>query len=117
MRAQMIKALALATLAFAAAATAAEGDEGERVYNKWCSHCHNSGRGNPGTESLRFKYGDKIPAVLLERSDLTPQAVTTFVRTGVMSMPPFRKTEISDAELTALSAYIAQANSRNKKKK
>jgi mono/diheme cytochrome c family protein len=43
--------------------------------------------------------------------------VTTFVRTGVMSMPPFRKTEISDAELTALSAYIAQANSRNKKKK
>jgi (+)-pinoresinol hydroxylase len=97
----------LASLAFTAAAAAAE-NEGERVYNKWCSHCHNSGRGNPGTQSLQFKYAGKVPAVLLERSDLTPQAVAQFVRQGALSMPPFRKTEITDAELAALAAYVGK---------
>jgi (+)-pinoresinol hydroxylase len=80
---------------------------GEAVYNRWCTHCHSPGRGNPGTESLQVKYGGKIPAVLLERSDLSPQAVAQFVRSGVLSMPPFRKTEVTDAELTAVAAYVA----------
>jgi (+)-pinoresinol hydroxylase len=81
---------------------------GEAVYNRWCTHCHSPGRGNPGTESLQVKYGGRIPAVLLERSDLSPQAVAQFVRTGVLSMPPFRKTEVTDAELLAVAAYVAQ---------
>jgi (+)-pinoresinol hydroxylase len=80
---------------------------GEAVYNRWCTHCHSPGRGNPGTESLQVKYDGRIPAVLLERSDLSPQAVAQFVRTGVLSMPPFRKTEVTDAELAAVAAYVA----------
>jgi (+)-pinoresinol hydroxylase len=97
----------------AAAASAAHAAEptpavsGEAVYNRWCTHCHSPGRGNPGTESLQVKYGGKIPAVLLERSDLSPQAVATFVRSGVLSMPPFRKTEVTDAELAAVAAFVA----------
>jgi mono/diheme cytochrome c family protein len=31
----------------------------------------------------------------------------SFVRSGVSVMPPFRKTEISDADLAALAAYLA----------
>jgi len=46
--------------------------------------------------------------VLLERTDLSPEAVTLFVRQGVLSMPPFRKTEVTDAELAALSAFVSQ---------
>lgn len=80
---------------------------GQAVYQRWCVHCHSDGRGNPGTDSLRVKYGGKVSPVLLERTDLTPQAVAVFVRQGVLSMAPFRKTEISDAELTALAAYVA----------
>jgi mono/diheme cytochrome c family protein len=34
------------------------------------------------------------------------------VRTGVLSMPPFRKTEITDAELAALSTYVARGTKR-----
>jgi len=34
--------------------------------------------------------------------------VKMFVRQGVLSMPPFRKTEITDAELAALGDYIAK---------
>jgi (+)-pinoresinol hydroxylase len=93
---------------FVPAAEPAQPVSGEAVYNRWCTHCHSPGRGNPGTESLQVKYGGKIPAVLLERSDLSPQAVAQFVRSGVLSMPPFRKTEVTDAELAAVAAYVAQ---------
>ncbi|MCC6630779.1 MAG: c-type cytochrome [Gammaproteobacteria bacterium] len=114
MRALKLSALAPAVLAaglFASLAPAAEPAQqvsGEAVYKRWCTHCHSPGRGNPGTDSLQVKYGGKLPAVLLERSDLSPQAVAQFVRTGVLSMPPFRKTEVTDAELAAVSAYVAQ---------
>jgi (+)-pinoresinol hydroxylase len=81
---------------------------GQAVYEKWCSHCHAPGPGHPGTQSLQAKYGDKAPAVILERTDLSAQAVAVFVRQGVLMMAPFRKTEISDAELTALAAYVAR---------
>jgi hypothetical protein len=57
---------------------------------------------------LQLKYGTKLPAVLLERTDLSPQTVALFVRQGVLSMAPFRKTEISDAELALLAAYVAR---------
>ncbi len=99
--------LALILAALAGAASAAEPGLGESVYKRWCVHCHSSGRGNPGTESLRVKYKDSLPAVLLDRTDLSPQAITLFVRQGVLSMPPFRKTEITDAELAALADYMA----------
>ncbi|MGH8260205.1 MAG: c-type cytochrome, partial [Steroidobacteraceae bacterium] len=70
--------------------------------------CHAPGPGHPGTQSLQVKYGGRIPAVLLERTDLSPQAVARFVREGVLSMTPFRKTEITDAELSALARYVAR---------
>ena len=80
---------------------------GRAVYERWCAPCHAPGPGHPGTQSLELKYGAKLPAVILERTDLAPQAVAVFVRQGVLSMAPFRKTEISDAELAALAAYVA----------
>ena len=81
---------------------------GEAVYEKWCAPCHAAGPGHPGTQSLQFKYNGKTPAVLLDRTDLTAQMVSVFVRQGVLMMAPFRKTEIPDAELAALSAYVAK---------
>ncbi len=81
---------------------------GQAVYEHWCAPCHAPGPGHPGTQSLQLKYGGKTPAVLLERTDLTAQAVAVFVRQGVLLMAPFRKTEISDAELAALTAYVTK---------
>jgi len=40
--------------------------------------------------------------------DLRPPVAATFVRNGVSIMPPFCKTEISDADLAALAAYLAR---------
>src|SRR4029078_11965868 len=76
---------------------------GQAVYEHWCAPCHAPGPGHPGTQSLQFKYSGKAPALLLDRSHLPPQAVATFVRQGVLLMAPFRKTEVSDAHLAALS--------------
>lgn len=93
----------------ASSADSATAQSGRVVYEYWCAPCHAAGPGHPGTQSLQVKYGGKIPAVLLDRSDLSPQAVALFVRQGVLSMPPFRKTEITDAQLAALAAYVARS--------
>jgi len=99
---------AMACGAQAASPTAqAPASSGKAVYEHWCAPCHAAGPGHPGTQSLQIKYGGKLPAVLLERTDLAPQAVAVFVRQGVLLMAPFRKTEITDAELAALTAYVA----------
>jgi mono/diheme cytochrome c family protein len=103
----MLSALAALLLA-GGSAMAAEPDlqQGRVVYEKWCAPCHAPGNVYPGTMALQTKYEGKIPAVLLERTDMTPEFVKTFVRTGVSVMPFFRKTEISDAELDSLAAYL-----------
>jgi mono/diheme cytochrome c family protein len=89
-------------------AAAAPAASGQAVYEKWCAPCHAAGPGHPGTQSLQLKYAGKTPAVLLDRADLTAEMVSVFVRQGILMMAPFRKTEISDAELAALSAYVAR---------
>jgi (+)-pinoresinol hydroxylase len=83
-------------------------EQGREVYQYWCATCHGKGPGMPGTLALQTKYGGKKPALLEERRDLTPELTRFFVRNGVSVMPPFRKTEIRDAELDALAAYLAR---------
>jgi mono/diheme cytochrome c family protein len=90
---------------------------GKQVYGTWCVDCHGPGpgrygRGLTGTEALEAKYDGKVPAVLDERTDLTPAFVDYFVRNGVSMMPFFRKTEITDAELAALGAYLSRLNAQ-----
>ncbi|MFV0644464.1 MAG: c-type cytochrome [Sphingomonadaceae bacterium] len=88
-------------------ANEAPASPGEAVFDKWCIDCHGVGDRYPGTVSLAVKYCDSLPAALEQRKDLTPEIVALFVRQGVMVMPPFRKTEISDEELAALGAYLS----------
>ncbi|MBN1240375.1 MAG: cytochrome c [Gammaproteobacteria bacterium] len=92
----------------ASAQDSADAADGRQVFEYWCAPCHAPGPGHPGTQSLELKYGGNLPAPLEEREDLTPEVVKTFVRQGILSMAPFRKTEITDAELEDLAAYLAQ---------
>ena len=84
----------------------ADAARGREVYAKWCTPCHGAGPGKPGTMVMQMRYGDSEPALLEERTDLPPEAIAVFVRQGAGVMPPFRKTEISDVDLGALSAYV-----------
>ncbi len=99
-----ILAIAAAAPAFAADANMARGQE---VYEKWCAPCHAPGPKHPGTQALQALYKGEKPAPLIERKDLTPEFVATFVRNGVSIMAPFRKTEISDQDLAALGAFLS----------
>ncbi len=86
---------------------APELEHGKAVYAHWCAPCHADSMGLAGTNSLATKYeGTDIPAALEDRTDLSAPLIQYFVRNGVAWMPPFRRTEVSDADLAALSAYL-----------
>ncbi len=105
----------LAVTSFAAAQDAATIARGNEQFDRHCAACHGADKGDfgramlPGTDALRIKYQGKQPALLTQRKDLTPALIRTYVRTGTFSMPPFRKTEISDAQVDEISAYIVSA--------
>lgn len=79
-------------------------------YQDYCSMCHGEGVGKPGTMALQAKYKGAEPALLEKRTDLTPELIKTYVRNGISVMPIFRKTEISDADLDAIAAYLTRNN-------
>ena len=80
---------------------------GKAVFDQWCAACHAPGPRHPGTQALDALYKGTKPGALEQRTDLVPTLTGTFVRKGVSVMAPYRKTEISDADLAALAAYLA----------
>ena len=105
----LVFALTLAVGTCVAAAQDSSNDRGRQVYDKWCTPCHGAGEGKPGTISAAALYKEAKPAVLAERTDLTPAGIKRAVRTGVYIMPRFRKTEVSDADLDAIVAYLMRS--------
>jgi mono/diheme cytochrome c family protein len=87
-----------------AAGAQSEADRGRETYQKWCAPCHGTGLGKPAT-SAAAAHGIK-PPVLEQRTDLTPKMIEKAVRNGINFMPRFRKTEISNADLEAIVAYL-----------
>ncbi|MDH3421110.1 MAG: cytochrome c [Gammaproteobacteria bacterium] len=96
-------------------------ENGKVVFDKWCTPCHGSavtvggllgGGPLPGTAALGVKYKGELPPLLEERADLAPAFITTVVRGGLFGMPITRKTEISDAELEDIIAYLTRSQER-----
>jgi len=87
--------------------TASHLREGKAVFAQWCAPCHAANPRLAGTLALRTRYGEEKPAALEDRTDLDPAVTEYFVRNGIAWMPPFRPTEISDAQLAALTAYLS----------
>jgi mono/diheme cytochrome c family protein len=79
--------------------------QGKRAYDHICIYCH--GPGVWGTNRLAKRL-DKDHALLEKRTDLPASAIRAIVRSGVGSMPPMRRTEISDADLDAIAAYLTR---------
>lgn len=79
---------------------------GKQIYDRWCGICHAAAPRMPGTASLEAKYRGSQPAALEDRTDMSPAFIENFVRNGVLIMPAFRKTEITDADLGLLVDYL-----------
>ena len=83
---------------------------GERIYVDKCEYCHGEGVQKGGTFVLEARYEGAVPALLTERTNLTPEYINAVVRTWTNGMAPFRPTEISDSELEALVAFLTRNN-------
>lgn len=93
-------------------AASADLTAGKRVFELNCAECHAPGFGHPGTQQLGWTRGDSR-AVLEQRADLKAEYVTTVVRNGLLEMPAFRPSQISDRELGQLARYLSRPRSRS----
>lgn len=100
----------VATMLFALpvhAETAAQPPEGKELYIKWCADCHDPGPGHAGTLRMAGDFGPDN-AVMKTLPGLNRALIEQAVRNGFQMMPPFRPTEINDAELAALTDYLLE---------
>jgi mono/diheme cytochrome c family protein len=112
--------LGIAVLRPALAAEPAGVDSGKALFRYWCESCHGPGNGMfgpgpggnglPGAMALALKYKGTKPALLEQRTDLDPALIREVVRHGIVAMPFFRKTEVSNADLEAIVAYLTRNN-------
>ncbi len=79
--------------------------KGKQAYDHICIYCHAPGVW--GTNRLARRM-DKEHAVLENRTDLTAAGIRAVVRMGIGSMPPLRRTELSDADVDAIAAYLTR---------
>ena len=113
--AALIVGTAAAGLAQAAGPPLGAQQQGQQVFQHWGAPCHAPVSGSehvPGTSTLQSIYHGSKPAALEQRIDLTAAMVAYYVRHGDNAMPWFRKTEISDADLAALGAYLSRNHPR-----
>ena len=103
----MNKLLVLSLLAALGACSAKQGEmvvDGSENYERYCAGCHNPGPGHPGTMLLAEK-GVRVPS-LIGRKDLDYDYLHSVVRQGLIEMPPFRPTELSDTEIKQIYDHI-----------
>lgn len=87
----------LATLSACSEESKLKKPDGAENYALMCAGCHDPGPGHPGT-MLLDQLGRPVPS-LIGRKDLELDYLRTIVRQGLIEMPPFRPTELSDAEI------------------
>lgn len=92
-------------------------ERGAEVYAAQCVYCHDRvPEGTalamlPGPAALTLKYGGAVSPYIKERPDLANAAtLAVFLRNGAGSMPPFRKTELTDDDIAALAAYFTRTS-------
>ena len=83
---------------------------GEKIFIDKCEYCHGDGPQKGGTHTLGARYQDALPALLTERTNLTPEYIRAVVRNWTNGMAAFRPSEITDSELEALIAYLTRTN-------
>jgi (+)-pinoresinol hydroxylase len=84
-------------------------ETGEEIFTHYCVQCHGEGEGKPGATMLGIKHGED-KAIIKGRDDLPAIYIKTVVRDGLLEMPPFRFTEISDEQLDLVAEYVRSPN-------
>lgn len=106
----MNKLVTLAMLAVLGACSKSERakvPDGAENYALYCAGCHDPGPGHPATMLLE-EMDRPVPA-LIGRKDLEFDYLHSVVRQGLIEMPPFRVTELTDAQVREIYDYIKTA--------
>jgi cytochrome c5 len=98
------------SLLLGSVATPAVGAEmsGKEVFDHYCTYCHGAADGAGTTQLARTRGKDK--ALLTERHDLSASYVEYVVRHGLKAMPAFVPSDLTDARLQALVAFLVKSN-------
>lgn len=84
--------------------------DGAALFSHHCGYCHLAG--GMGTNLLtkqRMMAGEPPEkGLLVNRTDLTMDYVTSVVRMGKVAMPRLTRVDVTDAELQAIAAYLAK---------
>jgi (+)-pinoresinol hydroxylase len=80
-------------------------EQGRKLYHSTCLYCH--GEKVWGTFALQRRLGAGH-GLLEKRTDLVAPFVRNVVRNGLGSMPAYRRTELSDADIEAIAAYLTR---------
>jgi mono/diheme cytochrome c family protein len=81
--------------------------KGKALFDGTCVYCH--GPNGHATGLIRRRLGDK-DALITERTNLTAPYIHIAVRRGINSMPWYRRAELSDADLAAITEYLTRLN-------
>lgn len=102
--------LALSLMSAASIAAAGAGaddpvDPGQAAFTHRCAMCHREGQ--TGTFVLARRLGAER-SLLEKRSDLTADYIRQVVRNGLVNMPRISRVELPDADLAAVTIYLAR---------
>ena len=89
------------------ASLSAQQQQGQKLFRNSCFYCHSEKVWGTLSLERRRPNGD---ALLEKRTDLTPAFVRTVVRNGLGSMPAYRRTELNDADVDAIIAYLTRSS-------
>lgn len=78
--------------------------DGAELYALNCAGCHDPGPGHPGTMLLE-QLERPVPS-LIGRDDLDADFVRGVVRNGLIEMPPFRPTELTDDQIDLIIDHV-----------
>jgi len=82
---------------------AEQAPSGASLYRHECVPCHAPGA--TATLMLAKRLGEK-KALLTERDDLDPYYIRMVVRTGINSMMPLSRVEVTDNQLDAITRFL-----------
>ena len=105
----LLLACAAGPLAAQEPALNAHQEQGRKLFQSTCIHCH--GEKVWGTFALERRLGADR-GLLEKRTDLGAPFVKSVVRNGLGSMPAYRRTELTDADVDAITAYLTREHSK-----
>jgi mono/diheme cytochrome c family protein len=88
----------------------AAGRDGAALFSNRCGSCHLMGGMGTNLLTKQMLAAKRPPeeGLLTNRKDLTPDYIKAVARAGKIAMPRIGRSEVTDAELDSIAAYLSK---------